>query len=189
MRLSIKPYIPLLCLSAAFYFTVKEQKDYFYKNSPDQVTQNMYGTHYFTVKRDLALELPQHISDKNKPICVFGHEPEIFYYAHLRSASGFLYLYPALESQPYAQQMADKFIHETEAADPEILIYLYDTVPSQNPVTSEYLKKWIDNYKKNYRIIGQVYVENGSPKIEWQSDTSKVFLPKNPYYALVYRKK
>ncbi len=176
----------LLLLFFGFYSAVKIQKEYFFKDSPDRITMRMYDIHYFTIKKQLGLELPLHVKDKTGTVCIFGNEPEVFYYSHLRSASGFLYLYPTLESQPYAQEMADKFIFECETRQPETLIYFNGTVPSQNPNTSEYLQNWFDKFKKNYTIIGQIYTQGGEPIIEWKYDSIQ---NKNKFmYAFIYQR-
>ncbi len=176
----------IFILIFALWSTIRIEKGYFYKESSNTITNRMYGFHFFTIKQQLGLELPLHIKDKNKTVCIFGNEPQVFFYSKLRSASGFLYLYPTIESQPFAQQMADKFIYECETRDPEILIYFNGTVPSQNPNTSEYLQKWFDKFKQNYKIIGQIYTAGGEPVIEWKYDSTQ---NKNKFmYALIYQK-
>jgi hypothetical protein len=55
---------------------------------------------------------------------VIGSEPEIYFYAYRRSASGYIYMYYLTEPQRFATQMLDEMIREIEQAKPEyILIY------------------------------------------------------------------
>ena len=190
VRLSTKPYLPVLCLSAAFYFMIDEQENYLCKASPDGVCRKMYPIDNFTAIRDLAFELPDHISDKSKPICVFGHEPQMFYYSHLQSASGFIYMYPMFENQPYAEKMSFKFIDEVEKNNPNTLVYITYTVPNDcEIVLAKYLKKWFFKYSENYHLIGQLYInKDGTGTTEWQVAGSQKLNPKTGTVALIYQK-
>jgi len=49
-------------------------------------------------------------------IAVLGSEPQIYFYAKRRSATGYIYTYPLMEPQPYSKQMATEFKQEVEGA-------------------------------------------------------------------------
>ena len=51
-----------------------------------------------------------------------GSEPQIYFYSHRHSATGYIYTYPLMEPQKYARQMQSEMIHEIESAQPKYLI-------------------------------------------------------------------
>jgi hypothetical protein len=54
---------------------------------------------------------------------VIGSEPQIYFYAKRRAATGYLYTYPMMEPQPYARRMQDEMMGEIEAARPRYIVY------------------------------------------------------------------
>jgi hypothetical protein len=52
-------------------------------------------------------------------IAVLGSEPEIYFYSRRRSATGYIYMYPLMETHPYAAQMQQELINEIEAGKPQ----------------------------------------------------------------------
>ena len=53
---------------------------------------------------------------------MLGSEPEIYFYSHRHSATGYIYTYALMEPQKYAQQMQQEMIREIERARPKYLI-------------------------------------------------------------------
>ena len=54
--------------------------------------------------------------------CRLGSEPEIYFYSHRHSATGYIYTYGLMEPQKYAHQMQQEMIHEIERASPKDLM-------------------------------------------------------------------
>ena len=55
-------------------------------------------------------------------VAVLGSEPEIYFLAQRHSATGYIYTYPLMESQPYAAQMQRQMISEIESIRPAFLV-------------------------------------------------------------------
>src|SRR5262249_13974303 len=55
-------------------------------------------------------------------IAVIGSEPEIYFYAHRRSATGYIYTYPLMERQSLAAKMQQEMSAEIEKANPEYVV-------------------------------------------------------------------
>ena len=53
-------------------------------------------------------------------IAVLGSEPEIYFYSHRHSATGYIYTYPLMEPQKYARQMQEEMIREIERRESEV---------------------------------------------------------------------
>ena len=83
--------------------------------------ERMYGGNPFVE----SVEIGQYIREHSAPdarIAVFGSEPQIYFYAHRRSASGFIYMYDLVQLNHYAGQFQREMIAEIEAARPQFLV-------------------------------------------------------------------
>ena len=86
-------------------------------------------------------------SAANATIAVVGSEPEIYFYAHRHSATGYLYMYPLMEPQPYAARMQREMISEIESNQPDFLVFVpsadsWNIRPSSDPA----ILKWFGQY-------------------------------------------
>jgi hypothetical protein len=57
-------------------------------------------------------------------IGILGSEPEICFYARLRCASSYLYMYPLTENQRFEKLMQDDLMRELESSRPRFLVYV-----------------------------------------------------------------
>jgi hypothetical protein len=57
---------------------------------------------------------------------VLGSEPEIYFYAHRRAATGHIYTYPLMEEHPFALKMQEDMIAQIERAHPAYVVYVDD---------------------------------------------------------------
>jgi hypothetical protein len=84
-------------------------------------------TAYSTTLFSETLPVAQYIktnSTPNERIAVLGSEPEIYFYARRRGATGYIYIYPLMESQPFAKRMQDEMISEIEHRKPQYVVYV-----------------------------------------------------------------
>ncbi len=94
----------------------------------------------------------------NDRIGVLGSEPQICFYAHRRSAGGYLCTYALVEPQPYAPAMQREMIQEIEAAKPEYLVWVgfansWMVQPSSDPG----IFRWFNRYRGEfYEPVAQV---------------------------------
>src|SRR5207244_12575676 len=72
-----------------------------------------------------SIKIAEYVRDHTSlddTIAVLGSEPEIYFYAHRHSATGYIYTYGLMEPQKYARQMQEEMIHEIERARPKYLV-------------------------------------------------------------------
>mgnify|MGYP003299295094 CR=1 FL=1 len=69
--------------------------------------RSMYGANPFPEALKIAEYLRNHSSPAAR-IAVLGSEPEIYFYAARHSATGYIYMYPLMEPQPFAERMRDR---------------------------------------------------------------------------------
>ena len=93
----------------------------FYQSQPVEACQTIYSGNPFVE----SIKIAQYLRDRTSPsdqIAVLGSEPEIYFYAHRHSATGYIYTYGLVEGQPYALQMQREMVHEVELAHPKYLV-------------------------------------------------------------------
>jgi len=110
-------------LVAVFESTWRNFRPWFLRG-PNEVLRQQYHAQPFPEAPLLGQFIAAHTGPADT-IGVIGSEPELMAYAQRRSATGYLYLYPLLEAQPFAAQMEQEFIAELATAKPRLLL-LYD---------------------------------------------------------------
>ena len=107
----------------AFFFAkgVVRERALFFQLSPVGACRSLYGFDPFPESITVADYIRTH-SPPTAQIAVLGSEPEIYFYAHRRAATGYIYAYPLLERQPFARQMRQEMLQEITAARPQFLV-------------------------------------------------------------------
>jgi hypothetical protein len=88
------------------------------------LSRGIYNTNPFIE----AVEIGKYIrdrTDENDRIAVVGSEPEIYFYAGRKAATGYIYTYALMEPQPIAKTMQAEMIHEIESAHPRYLVFVW----------------------------------------------------------------
>lgn len=116
-------FVPLVVFVLACVLTVETNSEYYFTLTPTQAHRVCYAQHPFLEALPIADYLRQHtlLSDR---IMVFGSEPEIYFYAHRRSASGYIYFYGLMEDQPLWPVMQKQMMSEVEANHPAYVVFV-----------------------------------------------------------------
>jgi hypothetical protein len=96
---------------AAILSYVATEHAYLFTMSPDDVSRERYGRNLF-VEAPAIGRFIQARTAAGDQVAVIGSEPEIYFYANRRSATGYVYMYPLMEPQPFAARMQDELIRE-----------------------------------------------------------------------------
>src|SRR5262249_39654534 len=110
-------FVPLLLFAIALIQPILLDKKIFFEVSSNQAGEMIYPQNPFLE----AVRISDYIREHTEPedtIAVLGSEPEIYFYSHRRSATGYIYTYGLMEPQKYAHQMQQEMIHEVENAHP-----------------------------------------------------------------------
>ena len=158
--LSEKKNVPLLkiipgfILTAAIIYPVISMGDFFFKATPVAACRMMYKLSPFPESIKIAEYLQAHTS-KDDRIAVIGSEPQIYFYANRKSATGYLYTYGLMETHSYVSRMQQEFIREIETSRPEYLVFVNVTsswVPE--PDSDQTVMKWAETFiKQNYTVV------------------------------------
>jgi hypothetical protein len=116
-------WIPLALFVLMYASALYGQKKYLFKMDPLHVNREMHERHGFPEAMVVADYVRDHSSSQDR-IAVIGSEPEIYFYSHRRSATGYIYMYSLMENQKFALRMQNDMIHEVENAHPKFVIFV-----------------------------------------------------------------
>ncbi|MFH1679430.1 MAG: hypothetical protein ABIH26_02155, partial [Candidatus Eisenbacteria bacterium] len=122
-----------------------------------------------------SLEIAEYVRANTEPderIAVVGSEPQVYFYADRRAATGFLYTYPLMEAQPFARSMQERMIGEIERAEPAFIVYVRNPHSWALRADSEtLLLDWFDGYRdRYYHLVGLIDQFPGRSESHWAPD-------------------
>jgi len=176
------PMLAALVFFAAFLGNVWLQRAFFFSWDSELACRLVYMGNPFVECPAIA----DYFKQKTKPddtIAVLGSEPEIFFDARRRSATGYIYTYGLMEDQPLAKGMQEEMISEIEAAKPKYIVFA-NVRCSWLPVPSSETEvlRWSGEYlNRNYQIAG--ILEPRSPlqtESFWDNELAKYQPPQKP---------
>ena len=156
----------------------------------EQVGQQLYRENPFAEAVAVASLIEQH-SAPDARVAVIGSEPEIYFYARRHSATGYIYTYPLMESQPYALVMQHEMAQEIEAVRPEFLVRVpYPLSWLPQPGASQFLTDWCTAYVTNfYDRVGTVGFAPGRGLVtSWGPDTTNTPALTGEYLTIFQRR-
>ncbi|MCZ6464198.1 MAG: glycosyltransferase family 39 protein [Proteobacteria bacterium] len=133
--------------------TAYQQRGYLFRHSPVQVARLLYGLNPFPESLRVAEYLAEHTRPEDR-VVVIGSEPQIYFYADRRAATGFIYTYALGEDHRYAESMQRQMIGEIEASDPAYLVWV--RVPGswgpRRVHAARILLGWLEAYLDGYEL-------------------------------------
>jgi len=120
-RIIVVRFIPLLLLGTALSFPIIADNKIFFEASPAEASRIIYPESPFPESIRVADYVREHTTPDDK-IAVLGSEPQIYFYSHRHSATGYIYTYALMEPQKYARQMQEEIIREIEGVHPKYLV-------------------------------------------------------------------
>jgi hypothetical protein len=158
-RMIVVRFAPLFLLGVTLGLPIFWEKKFFFVVSPVEACRMIYSDNPFAESVKIADYLRDHTSSDDT-IAVLGSEPEIYFYAHRHSATGYIYIYGLMEPQGYARQMQEEMIREVERARPKYLISVvmfYSWL--WRPGSERLIFTWANEYTaQNYAAAGLVNI-------------------------------
>jgi hypothetical protein len=175
--------------AAAIVFPVWQQRGYYFFWSPEQACRRIYGANPFVESPVIADYIKTH-SRLDDRIAVLGSEPEVFFDANRRSATGYIYTYALMESHPFARTMQNEMIAEIEAAKPKFLVIV--NVPTSwlaRDSSDMHILEWLSRYAAAaYRPVGLVEIPpTGQAEYTWDADVAGA-QPHTNCYLWIFRR-
>jgi len=159
-RLILLRLVPLLLFAFAVSVPIMFDKKIFFEVSPNQACGLIYPDNPFLESVRIGTYVREH-TEPGDTIVVLGSEPEIYFYSHRHSATGYIYTYGLMEPQKYAHHMQEEMIREIEDARPKYLIsvaigYSWLRRPDSEPA----IFTWANEYMaQNYTAAGFVNIK------------------------------
>lgn len=183
----VPPFVFLLIFAGSVY----QQRQFFFQLPANAVSRIIYkGDAPFADMPAVGGYIAGH-SAPGATVAVVGSEPEIYFYAHRHPATGYIYTYPLMESQPYAKQMQAEMISQIETNKPAFLVFVsnpgsWHTLPNSDRSIFDWFTKYSD---KNYDRVALV------DQIAWDKttfvdgDRIRNYRLKGPDYVGIFKRK
>jgi hypothetical protein len=186
-RLILIRLVPLLLFAVALSVPILLDKKIFFEVPSNQACGLIYPDNPFLESVRIGTYMREH-TEPGDTIAVLGSEPEIYFYSHRHSATGYIYTYGLMEPQKYAHQMQQEMIREIEAARPKYLISVamnYSWL--RRPDSAEAIFNWANEYiAENYTAAGFVNITTTKTDYFFGDVPQTVETLKN--YILIYRR-
>jgi hypothetical protein len=143
----------LIPLATSF---AKEGRFYF-ALTPDEACRHVYQENPFIEAIGVA-DFIRARTNADDTIAVIGSEPELYFYSRRPSATGFIYVYPLVQKQPYARQFQKQMIAEVEAAHPKYVVFVNLKASWLPPPEADMtVANWfIDYQNRELQLVGLV---------------------------------
>ena len=108
-------------LAAAIALSLVAERRFYFTMTPTEAARYLWGDNPFPE----AITAADYLRSKTAPqtrIAILGSEPEIYFYSHRHSATGYIYMYGLMEPQPYALRMQEELIRDLEANRPAYIV-------------------------------------------------------------------
>jgi len=166
--------LPVMAFAAAWMFAIYHNAEFYFKLTSIQACRACYSLNPFPEAAPVAEYLRQH-TGPDDTIMVFGSEPEIYFYAHRHSASGYIYTYSLMEDQVYWPAMQRQVIQEVEASRPAYLVFVnvsdswLERAGSPQVVAFDaWMKQYISD---SFEEVGLVEIADPESRYYWGDET------------------
>ncbi len=183
--------LPVLVFAAAWVLPIHSNGEFYFKLTPVQACHFFYSVDPFLEAAPVAQYLRQHTAPTDT-IMVFGSEPEIYFYAHRHSASGYIYTYSLVEDQAYWPAMQKQMIQELEANRPAYVVFVNNwyswMARTRSPQAAAALRTWMSQYISNgFEETGRGELDDLESRPFWDDDPHGH--PRPGPELLIYRRK
>ena len=180
--------IPLFLIGICLCQSIYKQRDFLFNMTPFQISRSIYGLNPFPESIRIADFIKKHTKPDDR-IAVLGSEPQIFFYSHRRSASGYIYMYPMMENHKFALKMQKGFIRDMEIMNPKFLVYV--VVPTswlRHRDSYNEIFQWIDNYlqKGHVKLVGTVELLKGKSIYQWGPNVKRPV--SSPFWVAIFER-
>lgn len=177
---------PLLIVVLA----LAHDRETLFLRTPAESARALYGVNPLAEAAEIGSEIARRAAPDDR-IAVIGSEPQIYFYARRRAATSYVYMYPMMEPQPFAERMQDDMIAQLEKERPRFLVLVnVDTSWSRRPGSSLKILDWASaTVEASYRMIGLVEMRPGEPSRSVWGDAAAGATPRSRAYAAVFERR
>jgi len=160
----------VLFAAVCLLFTVSQSNIWFYL-PPYQASRALYLQNPFAESPEIANYIREH-SAPDARVAIFGSEPQIYFYAHRRSATGYIYMYDLVQLHRYAHAMQQEMKQQALDANPQFVVLVNigsSWLPQHGSEIS--LFYWCDDFvRQRYDLVGVAYILPTRTECLWGAD-------------------
>lgn len=189
-KLPVVKKVPLALAILALVHSVYGQKEFLFRLTPAQISRAVYGANPFPESLEIARYIYER-STENDRIAVVGSEPQIYFYARRRAATGHIYTYALMENHRYALKMQREMIDEIESARPKFLIFVnVATSWLVRPHSEQLIFQWVREYCRTYYEIAGIIdiLSRDTTEHRWDDDV-RGYAPRSQCWLAVYKRR
>jgi hypothetical protein len=156
--------------------------------TPAETAARLYPVNNFQVYPVIGAYLDQQAAPSAK-IAVLGSEPELMFYAHRRSVTGYIYMYDLVQGQPYRERMVREMTNEVEQGRPDYVVFVNLTTSwlPDPPEIRQGIQRWLEDYTDRlYKPYGVVTFPPN--QYFWGPDCLRRVPPDHRFITLFERK-
>lgn len=181
--------IPAAIFACVLAFSVYEQKEFFFQMNTTEASRDVWGTNPFPESIPISAYVRAHTSPTTR-IAVLGSEPQIYFYSHRHSATGYLYVYGLMELQPYADRMHSEFIADILATQPQYVVWVNVGVSwGRREGSVMTLVDWWNTYgPAHYERVGVADMMDDHTEYRWDAAAATYKVQSEEYVTVLRRK-
>jgi 4-amino-4-deoxy-L-arabinose transferase-like glycosyltransferase len=182
-------FIPLALFGAAWALPLFAQTPFFFAPNSVAACRTIYGANPFPEAVRIAEYLKEH-TNADDTIAVLGSEPEIYFYSHRHSATGYIYTYGLMEPHQHALPMQREMTQEIETARPKYLVVVSMNISwLKRPGSENLIFDWFAKYcPDNFALEGVVTIVSAAQTDYYLPLTSES-VQISPNSILIYKRK
>ena len=180
--------VSVVLVIAAVAQPLYASRDVLFQLGPDQISRLIYGRNPFPESVPIARYIREHTQPGDR-VAVVGSEPQIYFYASRRSATGYIYTYPLMELQPYATEMQQAMIREIESADPRYVVFVRAVGSWLVRETSDKtIFGWFEQYQQNLKRVGVVDIPARQETVYRWGDDASTYAPRSDVWLMIFER-
>ena len=188
-RRGLAEILPALVLLACLGYPMIVERDFFFSMTPREASRRTYGPNPFPEAVEIARRIAADTTAEDR-VAVLGSEPEIYFYAHRRSATGHIYMYGLMENQPHARRMQQEAIRQIEAAAPKYLVFVnvpqsWLARPDSDTSILDWSREWI---RGHYELAGVADIVSDEKTVYVWGGEAIGYRPQSPNVVLVLKR-
>ena len=158
------------------------------RETPDHVNRAAYGPNPFVEAPELGRRIAA-LTSPDARIAVIGSEPEIYFYAGRRAATGYIYMYPLMEPQPLALAMQEEMVAQLDAAKPEYMVWVnVDASWLMTENSPRRLFDWFDAAMQDFEVVARAEIVSHT-ETRWTFDAEARVPTQAKYWVALLRRK
>lgn len=181
--------VPIALAAVPLLHLVYLERAILFEGTPHQITRALYGRNPFPESVEVARYIRERTSRSDR-IAVVGSEPQIYFYADRRAATGYIYTYALMEPHPYAVAMQRQMIGEIEAANPRFVVFVRVWTSWLNaPESDQAVFRWFEDYRKGFDRVGVVDIITPQRTTYLWGPEAAVYTPRSDHWLAVFERR